>query len=65
MVVLLLLVRFLGVEGDAGSQRWINLGIRIQPSEIGKILIIITLGHYLSRRYHLMGDLRTVAGSLE
>ncbi|HUN08880.1 MAG TPA: rod shape-determining protein RodA [Aggregatilineales bacterium] len=64
MVVLLLLVRFLGVEGDAGSQRWINLGIRIQPSEIGKILIIITLGHYLSRRYHLMGDLRTVAGSL-
>jgi rod shape determining protein RodA len=64
MVGLLLMVRFLGVEGDAGSQRWINLGIRIQPSEIGKILIIITLGHYLSRRYHLMDDLRTVGGSL-
>src|SRR5512138_1822698 len=41
MVGLLILVQFLGVEGDAGSQRWINLGIRIQPSEIGKIIIII------------------------
>jgi rod shape determining protein RodA len=64
MVGLLLLVRFLGVEGDAGSQRWINLGIRIQPSEIGKILIIITLGHYLSSRYQEMGSLKTVFGSL-
>ncbi|NWG15547.1 MAG: rod shape-determining protein RodA [Chloroflexi bacterium] len=64
MVGLLLLVQFLGVVGDAGSQRWINLGIRIQPSEIGKILIIITLGYYLSQRYHEMGRLQTVFGSL-
>jgi rod shape determining protein RodA len=64
MVFLLLLVRFLGVEGDAGAQRWINLGIRIQPSEIGKIIIIITLGHYLASRYQRIGDLRVIAGSL-
>lgn len=64
MVILLLLVRFLGVEGDAGAQRWINFGIRIQPSEIGKILIIITLGHYLSSRYQRIGELRVIGGSL-
>jgi rod shape determining protein RodA len=64
MVILLVLVRFLGVEGDAGSQRWINLGIRIQPSEIGKILIIITLGTYLAKRYQNIGDLKVIGGSL-
>ncbi len=64
MVGLLVLVQLLGVVGDAGSQRWINLGIRIQPSEIGKIIIIITLGYYLSSRYHEMDKLKTVFGSL-
>lgn len=63
-VFLLLLVLVLGVEGDAGAQRWINLGIRIQPSEIGKITIIITLGTYLSRNYQRIGDLRVLAGSI-
>lgn len=61
---LLVLVLFLGVVGDAGSQRWINLGIRIQPSEIGKIVIIITLGHFLSKRYLEMDKLKTVVMSL-
>lgn len=64
MVVLLLLVLVLGVEGEAGAQRWINLGIRIQPSEIGKILIIVTLGVYLARNYQDMDKLSTVFGSM-
>jgi rod shape determining protein RodA len=64
MVGLLVLVRFLGVEGDAGSQRWINLGIRIQPSEIGKILIIITLAHHLTQNYHKLNTLTAVGQSL-
>ncbi len=64
MVGLLVLVKVLGVEGEAGAQRWINVGIRIQPSEIGKILIIITLGVYLARRYHEMDKLTTVFGSM-
>lgn len=64
MVALLILVQFLGVVGDAGSQRWINLGIRIQPSEIGKIIIIITLGHHLTRNYEKLGSLRAVIMSL-
>lgn len=63
-IILLLLVLVLGVEGEAGAQRWINLGIQIQPSEIGKITIIITLGTYLAKRYQNIGDLRVLGGSL-
>lgn len=64
MVVLLVLVQVLGVEGDAGSQRWINFGIRIQPSEIGKILIIVTLGHHLSQNYQKLDSLKAIFWSL-
>jgi rod shape determining protein RodA len=64
MVTLLILVQFLGVVGDAGSQRWINFGIRIQPSEIGKIIIIITLGHHLTQNYEQLSSLRAVFMSL-
>ena len=64
MVALLILVQFLGVVGDAGSQRWINLGIRIQPSEIGKIIIIITLGHHLTQHYEQLSSIRAVFMSL-
>jgi rod shape determining protein RodA len=64
MVGLLFLVLWIGVVGEAGAQRWINVGIRIQPSEIGKIVLIITLGYHLSQRYHTMDRLQTVFGSL-
>ena len=64
MVILLVLVFFLGVEGDAGAQSWINIGIRIQPSEVAKVLIIITLAHYLARHYEKMGSLSTIIVSL-
>ena len=64
MVILLALVFFLGEIGDAGARRWINVGIRIQPSEIGKILIIVTLGHVLAQRYKNLDRLSTVFGSL-
>lgn len=64
MVGLLLLVELFGVEGDGGGQQWLNIGIRIQPAEIAKLLIIITLAYYLSKNYQRMGELRTVFGSL-
>ncbi len=64
MIILLLLVIVLGVEGDAGAQRWLNIGIRIQPSEIAKILIIITLSTFLSSRYKEMDKFPTVIQSL-
>ncbi|MBK9750603.1 MAG: FtsW/RodA/SpoVE family cell cycle protein [Chloroflexi bacterium] len=63
MIVLLLLVQFFGVEGDGGAQSWLNIGIRIQPSEIAKVLIIITLGMFLARNWEKMGELSTIIKS--
>ena len=64
MVVLLIMVFSFGVTGDAGAQSWINIGIRIQPSEVAKVLIIITLGHFLANNYQKMDQLSTLAVSL-
>lgn len=64
MMILLILVPIIGVVGEAGARRWINLGILIQPSEIGKIIIIVTLGNYLSTRYNRIHHLGTVFGSM-
>ena len=64
MIVLLLLVFFLGVEGDAGAQSWINIGIRIQPSEVAKVLIIITLGHFLATHFERVDRIPTIVMSL-
>lgn len=64
MVGLLILVPFIGVVGDAGARRWLNLGILIQPSELGKIIIIITLGHFLSRNFQKMDRFSTVIRSI-
>lgn len=64
MVILLLGVVFFGTEGDAGARRWLNVGILIQPSEICKILLIITLSHFFSQHYKEMDDIRTVLKSM-
>lgn len=61
---LLGLVAVLGVIGEAGAQRWLNVGIPVQPSELSKILLVITLAQYLSERYQRIGHLRTVLNSL-
>src|SRR6056297_156914 len=45
-VLLLLAVEFVGVEGK-GAQRWIDLGImRLQPSEVMKITLVMMLAAY-------------------
>jgi rod shape determining protein RodA len=63
MLILLVLVFFFGVEGDGGAQSWLNLGIRIQPSEIAKVLIIITLGAYLARNYEKFDSVGVIVKS--
>lgn len=61
MVILLVMVFFFGTEGDGGITRgWLNVGIPIQPAEIAKLLIVITLGQFLARNYETIGDLRTL-----
>jgi rod shape determining protein RodA len=64
MMILLLLVELVGVEGDGGAQRWLNIGIRIQPSEIAKIITIITLSTFLASRYRELDKLSTVFKAL-
>lgn len=64
MVVLLVAVVLFGTEGDGGAQRWLNVGILIQPSEICKLFIIITLAQFYAVNYHKMDDIRTVIKSM-
>jgi rod shape determining protein RodA len=64
MIGLLFLVTIFGVEGDGGAKSWLNIGIRIQPSEIAKLLIIITLAVYLSRNYDRLDRISTLVRSL-
>jgi len=64
MLILLLMVVFFGVEGDAGARRWINVGILIQPSEVGKIIVIITLSAFYAQRYKEMDSIVTVFKSM-
>jgi rod shape determining protein RodA len=58
------LVTGLGAVGAAGAQSWLNVGLQVQPSELGKILLVITLGQHLADRYENMDQLRTVMVSL-
>jgi len=64
MVALLLAVAFFGTEGDAGARRWLNVGILIQPSEICKLFIIITLSQFYAERYKDMDSITVVLKSM-
>ncbi len=64
VLIFLGLVAFFGLVGAAGAQRWLNVGIPIQPSEISKVLLVIALGQHLSNNYTRFGDLKTVFVSL-
>lgn len=56
LVVILLLVAFLFGKSAGGAQRWIGLGpIKLQPSELAKLVLVITLASYYSRKEELKG----------
>lgn len=46
-ITLLVLVLFIGT-GNYGEKRWINLGIRFQPSELAKVAVIFFFAHYIA-----------------
>jgi len=64
LVFALALVGIAGQVGGAGAQRWLNVGIPIQPSEIGKMLIIISLAAHLTKQYHKLDRFSTVVMSV-
>jgi rod shape determining protein RodA len=48
VLIVLLVIVFFVAQATFGAARWIDLGvINLQPSELGKFLIILTLGHYI------------------
>lgn len=51
IIVLLLLIALVAGSKAGGAQRWINLGFfKLQPSEPAKLMLVITLASYYSRR---------------
>ena len=58
------MVTFFGLVGAAGAQRWLDVGIPIQPSEISKVLLVIALAQHLSKNYERFGEIKTVLISL-
>jgi rod shape determining protein RodA len=64
MVVLLGVVQVLG-QVRGGAQSWLNLGLRtFQPSEAGKLLLIVALAAYWSRFDELAGAWKVQIGGL-
>ncbi len=61
-IVLLTLVMILG-SVNKGAKRWIDLGFtQFQPSEIGKIFLIIFIASFLYKRIETLNTFKTIAG---
>ena len=64
MIVLLLLVLFAGDDAK-GAQRWFEIaGIRFQPSEIAKIILILFFAYFFSRFEDSINTVRTLVLSV-
>ncbi len=64
LIASLLFVLTLGVQ-IYGSRRWINVGgTQVQPSEIGKIIVILVLAKYLADQGERVKELRVLLTSL-
>ena len=58
--LLLFVFVFLAGTVARGSKRWIDLGFfRFQPSEFGKLLVVLALAGFLADRFRRMGEWRT------
>lgn len=65
-LILLVLVMVPGIGDESlGAQRWIKLGpLNLQPSEIAKVLLILTLGAFLERNRATLDQPHTLVRSL-
>jgi rod shape determining protein RodA len=64
LVFLLGLVAVLGQVGAAGAQRWLTVGLPVQPSELAKVLLVVVLAQHFQRQYTKLNRLQTVLISL-
>ena len=57
-ILIILLLAFVLVAGNSagGAQRWVNLGLfKLQPSELAKLMLVVTLASYYSRKDENVG----------
>ncbi len=63
--LLLFVVVYLAGTVARGSRRWIDLGFfRFQPSEFGKLLVLLVLAGFLADRFRRVGEGRIVAATI-
>ena len=62
-LMLLVAVLFLGVN-VGGATRWINIGIRFQPSDIVKIILVLFFADFFSKREDHLNTWKTILFSL-
>jgi rod shape determining protein RodA len=61
IVSILVLVVVLAIGTGAGTKRWLALGgLRIQPSEIAKVLTLLALAKYLSKQSRNLNNVRDI-----
>jgi rod shape determining protein RodA len=61
----LLLLVFAAGEVTRGSKRWIEVGFfRFQPSEFGKLLLVLSLAGFLSSRARRIHEVGTIAATV-
>ena len=58
-LTLLILVLAIG-ETHGGAQRWLNIGIAVQPSELAKILLILFFAQFIMKFKDKMKDIRFI-----
>jgi rod shape determining protein RodA len=65
--VIIALPIFVLVAGSTvnGAKRWIDLGFyQFQPSELGKVLLVLFLAAFLADRHKRIGEVRTIAAAV-
>lgn len=63
-MILLLASIFVIGEETMGARRWITIGIRFQPSELGKIMLILFFAYFLSKYKEKINTVKVLAASL-
>lgn len=63
VMVLLALVLVIGDEGG-GARRWLDLGVRFQPSEFAKLAVLLMLAYFFHESRQRPGFLKTLAALL-
>jgi rod shape determining protein RodA len=65
VTLLIFIVVILEGEVRRGSRRWIDVGFfRFQPSEFGKLLVILALAGFLADRFKRIGETSTVLAAI-